>query len=121
MIGKTIAQYKIIEALGRGGMGSVYKAQDTQLDRIVVLKLLSSELLTSENARRRFLREARLSSALDHPNICMVYEIAETAGFYYITMQYIEGPTLKKAIGNRPLASSTLSCRCSCMPLSAPG
>lgn len=109
MIGKTIAQYRILEALGQGGMGSVYKAHDNQLDRMVVLKLLSSDLLAHDVARRRFLREARLASALDHPNICMIYEIQENAEFYYIAMQYIEGNNLKKVINNRPLSAATLT------------
>lgn len=108
MIGKTIAQYKIIEALGKGGMGKVCKAIDTNLNRTVVLKLLARELLGNENARRRFLREARLASALDHPNICTIYEIQQTEGFYYIAMQYVEGQTLKRAINNRPLSFRAL-------------
>lgn len=108
MIGKTIAQYKITEALGKGGMGKVCKAIDTNLNRTVVLKLLARELLGNENARRRFLREARLASALDHPNICTIYEIQETEGFYYIAMQYVEGQTLKRAINNRPLSTRAL-------------
>ena len=82
MIGKSIAQYRIVEELGRGGMGMVYKAHDTHLDRPVVLKLLLKERLTDDESRRRFLREARLASALDHPNICTIYEIQETAGEY---------------------------------------
>lgn len=108
MIGKTIAQYKIIEALGKGGMGKVCKAIDTSLNRTVVLKLLARELLGNENARRRFLREARLASALDHPNICTIYEIQETEGFYYIAMQYVEGQNLKRVINNRPLSARAL-------------
>ncbi|HNC45804.1 MAG TPA: serine/threonine-protein kinase, partial [Acidobacteriota bacterium] len=107
MIGKMIAQYRIVEALGKGGMGTVYKAQDTQLNRTVVLKLLSQNLLGNDKARSRFLREARLASALDHPNICTIYEIQETGGYYYIAMQYIEGQTLKQAINRRPLSNST--------------
>ncbi|MBL8148535.1 MAG: serine/threonine protein kinase, partial [Blastocatellia bacterium] len=108
MIGKMVAQYRIIEALGKGGMGKVCKAVDTKLDRTVVLKLLARDLLTNENARRRFMREARLASVLDHPNICTIYEIEEVDGFYYIAMQYVEGQTLKKAINNKPLPSKAL-------------
>ncbi|MCS6886544.1 MAG: protein kinase [Acidobacteriota bacterium] len=108
LVGKTIAQYKIVEALGKGGMGKVCKAIDINLNRTVVLKLLARELLKNENARKRFLREARLASALDHPNICTIYEIQETEGFYYIAMQYIEGQTLKKVINNRPLSARAI-------------
>ena len=108
MIGKTVAQYKILEILGKGGMGQVYKAHDTQLDRTVVLKLLSSELLTNDTARKRFAREARLASVLDHPNICMIYEIQEKDNQFFIVMQYVEGQTLKQTINNQPLANNTL-------------
>jgi eukaryotic-like serine/threonine-protein kinase len=108
MIGKTVAQYRIVEALGQGGMGTVYKALDTRLDRMVVLKLLARDLIGSENARARFLREAQLASALDHPNICTTFEIQEANGVYYIAMQYIEGPSLKKAINNKPMSTPTL-------------
>jgi eukaryotic-like serine/threonine-protein kinase len=108
MIGKVIAQYKIVEALGQGGMGTVYKAHDTRLDRMVVLKLLSRDLIGSETARGRFMREARLASALDHPNICTTFEIQESEDTYYIAMQYIEGQSLKKAINNKPMATTAL-------------
>jgi eukaryotic-like serine/threonine-protein kinase len=108
MIGKSIAQYRIVEELGRGGMGMVYKAHDTQLDRPVVLKLLMSERLADEESRRRFLREARLASALDHPNICTIYEIQETGGYFFIAMQFVEGETLKEAIDSRPLPLQTV-------------
>lgn len=108
MIGKTVAQYKILEILGKGGMGQVYKAHDTQLDRTVVLKLLSSDLLTNDTARKRFSREARLASVLDHPNICMIYEIQEKDSQFFIVMQYVEGQTLKQTINNQPLANNTL-------------
>ena len=89
-------------------MGRVAKAYDTMLDRTVVLKLLAPELLAEEESRKRFLREARLASALDHPNICMVYEIAEADHQYFIAMQYIPGKTLKKVIGGRPLSTDSL-------------
>ncbi|KAF0249256.1 MAG: serine/threonine protein kinase bacterial [bacterium] len=108
MIGKTIAQYKVQEELGKGGMGQVFKAHDEQLDRTVVLKLLSSELLTNDTARKRFSREARLASVLDHPNICMIYEIKEADSQFFIVMQYIEGQTLKQAINGQPLTNNTL-------------
>lgn len=108
MIGKIVAQYKILEELGKGGMGQVYKAHDEQLARTVVLKLLSSDLLANDTARKRFSREARLASVLDHPNICMIYEIKEADGQFFIVMQYIEGQTLKQTINGQPLGNNTL-------------
>lgn len=101
---KEISHYRLEDELGQGGMGRVYKAYDTTLDRTVVLKLLAPELIAEEASRQRFLREARLASALDHANICTIYEIAESASQYFIAMQYIPGKTLKKMVGNRPFA-----------------
>src|ERR1044071_1141899 len=95
--------YKIISKLGEGGGGAVYLARDTRLDRAVVLKFISDELVADENARKRFIREARLASALDHPNICTIHEINETSGLHFIVMQYVEGRTLKDVIAGRPL------------------
>lgn len=106
--GKTIAQYKVLEILGKGGMGQVYKAYDTQLDRTVVLKMLSNDLLTNDTARKRFAREAKLASVLDHPNICMIYEVQEKENLFFIVMQYVEGQNLKQVINSRPLANNTL-------------
>lgn len=103
MIGKTLGHYKLVEELGHGGMGTVYKARDLALDRIVVVKVLSPDLTADAEARRRFWREARLASALDHPNICTIYGIEEAEGYSFIVMQYVEGKTLKKLIGGRPL------------------
>ncbi len=108
IVGKTIAHFKILEALASGGMANVYKAVDVQLDRTVVLKILDADLLGDDSARRRFLREARLASSLDHPNICTIYEIHEADGLYYIAMQYVEGQTLKRTINGRPLATAAL-------------
>ena len=108
IVGKTIAHFKILEALASGGMANVYKAVDVQLDRTVVLKILDADLLGDESARRRFMREARLASSLDHPNICTIYEIHEADGLYYIAMQYVEGQTLKRTINGRPLATPAL-------------
>jgi serine/threonine protein kinase len=108
IVGTTIAHFRILEPLASGGMASVYRALDIQLDRTVVLKILDADLLGEESARRRFLREARLASSLDHPNICTIYEIHEDKGVYYIAMQYVEGHTLKRTINARPLAAPAL-------------
>lgn len=108
IVGTTIAHFRILEPLASGGMASVYRALDIQLDRTVVLKILDADLLGEESARRRFLREARLASSLDHPNICTIYEIHEDKGVYYIAMQYVEGNTLKRTINSRPLAAPAL-------------
>jgi serine/threonine-protein kinase len=102
-MGKTISHYRLDEEIGQGGMGSVYKAYDQTLDRTVVLKILADDLMTEEFSRKRFLREARLASALDHPNICTIYETAEADDQFFIAMQFIEGKTLKRVIGGRPL------------------
>lgn len=103
MVGRTILHYKILKEIGKGGMGVVYKAQDTKLHRTVAVKALAAELVGDEKARTRFLREARAASAMDHPNICTVYEINEVEGILFFVMPYIEGKTLKKFIAARPL------------------
>lgn len=103
MIGRTMGHYKLLEELGHGGMGTVYKARDLALDRTVVVKVLSPDLMADADARRRFWREARLASALDHPNICTIYGIEEADGYSFIVMQYVEGKTLKRIINGRPL------------------
>src|ERR1051325_10015822 len=104
----TISHYQLEEELGGGGMGRVHKAYDTTLDRTVVLKLLAPELVAEEESRKRFLREARLASALDHPNICTIFEIAEVDSQYFVAMQYVPGKTLKKVIGSKPLNLDSL-------------
>jgi serine/threonine-protein kinase len=101
--GATFSHYRIIEQLGQGGQAIAYKAVDTRLDRSVVIKILLPELASSENARRRFEREAKLASALDHPNICAIYDIDESDGLFYIVMPYAEGRTLKHVISGRPM------------------
>jgi len=104
MIGKTILHYKILEKLGGGGMGVVYKAEDTKLDRFVALKFLPPHLGQSEEEKKRFSHEAKAASALDHPNICIIHEIGETDdGKLFIAMAYYEGETLKKKIEQGPL------------------
>ena len=95
MVGQTISHYKITAKLGEGGMGIVYKALDTRLDRPVALKFLASHLLEDQEARRRFTREAKAAAALDHPNICTIHEIDEAAGQTFLAMAYIEGRTVQ--------------------------
>jgi serine/threonine-protein kinase len=101
--GKTLAHYRILEKLGQGGQAAAYKAEDLRLNRLVVIKALRPELAQSEAARKRFEREACLCSALEHPNICAIYDIGEAEGLAYIVMQFLEGKTLKQVIGGRPL------------------
>jgi len=103
MIGKSISHYRVLEKLGEGGMGVVYKAQDTKLKRTVALKFLSPQALGSEEEKTRFVREAQAAAALDHPNICTVYEIDEAKGHTFISMACIEGESLKDKIASGPL------------------
>ena len=103
MIGHTISHYRITEKLGEGGMGIVYKAEDTKLERPVALKFLAARLLEDEEARERFTREAKAAAALDHPNICTIHEIDDADGQTFLAMAYVEGQTVKEKIAQRPL------------------
>jgi len=118
MVGKTFAHYVILEKAGAGGMGVVYRAHDEKLHRDVALKLPAMDSLTNEEARSRILREGRAASALNHPNICTIYEVGEVDGQPYIAMEYVPGETLSKRIpaeraadgvGARPWCAD---CRC---------
>jgi len=103
VVGKTVSHYRILEKLGEGGMGVVYKSLDTKLERLVALKFLSPELTRDADAKKRFIQEAQSASALDHPNICTVHEIDETEGQTFIVMACVEGETLRQKISSGPL------------------
>src|SRR5215469_2875044 len=103
MVPEMLSHYRIQKKLGAGGMGEVYKALDTKLSRTVVVKILPPELTAREANLKRFAREARLASSLDHPNICTIFDLDESAGIHFIAMQYVEGRNLRQLVDGRPL------------------
>ncbi|HEV2764916.1 MAG TPA: protein kinase, partial [Pyrinomonadaceae bacterium] len=103
MVGSMLLHYRILTKLGAGGQGTVYKATDTKLGRTVVIKVLPPELTVKEANLKRFEREAKLASSLDHPNICTIFDLDHAGGVHFIAMQYVEGRNVRQLVAGRPL------------------
>jgi serine/threonine protein kinase len=110
MVSRSISHYRILNKLGAGGMGEVYLAEDTRLDRKVAIKFLSAELTSDEQAKRLLIREARAAARLDHSNICAIYDVAESDGQTFIVMQYVEGKTLAATLQQEPVETAQAYC-----------